>query len=378
MFSDFNAKYFSPEKYQQALRETEEAAGDPCVRLCETPVFIDKAYADTVVKGALEITQQVLNLDMPVPALFHMPSAPKRPNFFIVDFAMTKAGPKLIELQGFPSNVLFAPMLADIYKHAYGLPDRLQSLFCSMEDIRMTVMGRHDAENVVLMEINPWQQPSRRDFVLTQKKFGIAVVDIKDIIKKGRALYYLKDGVEKRIRRIYNRVVPGEYMSLDLDENAPFLFSDDLDVEWAGDPSWFMRVSKYALPRLRHPMVPFSIMLDQLPVFPMDLENYVLKPAFLNAGIGVKLDITEADLNAIHPAKRGQYLFMEKVTYDPFIPDLNGGKVSAELRVMFIWPDEAEDPLLSSFSARVMHGNNVNANLWGQDTWCGFAPVFVF
>ena len=36
----------------------------------------------------------------------------------------------------------------------------------------------------------------------------------------------------------------------------PFDWSDDLDVEWAGHPNWFFRLSKFSLPYLRHPAVP--------------------------------------------------------------------------------------------------------------------------
>ena len=36
----------------------------------------------------------------------------------------------------------------------------------------------------------------------------------------------------------------------------PFDWRDDLDVEWAGHPNWFFRLSKFSLPYLRHPAVP--------------------------------------------------------------------------------------------------------------------------
>lgn len=373
----FNAGHFSPEKYARIGADIRREAGDPAMRMCETPVFISQDYAGQMVQASREIVAQTLRLDLPVPPAFDLATVPKRPTFFIVDFAVTKDGPRLIELQGFASNLLFMPIAAEIYRSNYGLSDKYKSLFCDIEQIRKAVMGHHAAENVVLMEINPWQQPSRRDFIVTQRLFGIPVIDVLDVIKKGRELYYMNaEGKETRIRRIYNRVVPGEYQSLGLGEKTSFHFNDDLDVEWAGHPSWFMRVSKYVLPYLQHPLVPNAWFLDQMSSYPMDLENYVLKPAFLNAGIGVKINVTEADINAVDIIKRNQYILMEKVHYEPFIPDLEGNRMCAELRVMFVWPDDGELQH-TGFSARVMKGNDVNANIWGKDPWCGLAPVFV-
>jgi len=36
----------------------------------------------------------------------------------------------------------------------------------------------------------------------------------------------------------------------------PFDFRDDLNVEWAGHPNWYFRISKYSIPYLKHPSVP--------------------------------------------------------------------------------------------------------------------------
>ena len=42
-----------------------------------------------------------------------------------------------------------------------------------------------------------------------------------------------------------------------------FDFRDDLDVEWAGHPNWFFRLSKFSLPYLHHPAVPRTRFLDR-------------------------------------------------------------------------------------------------------------------
>ncbi len=381
VYEQFNAKHFSPERYRRILAEIFAQAGDPCLHMCETPVFISRFYADNLVRGATEIIEQSLSpalkdkLDAAVPPEFTIPSAPDRPTFFIIDFAVTADGPRLIEMQAFASNLLFIPLAAKIYKDIYKLGEDYQYLLSDVSRIKETILGAHAPENVVLMEINPWQQKSRRDFVLTQKLLGVPVVDVTEVIKQGDRLFYRNAaGQTIRIRRIYNRVIPTEFQSLRLSGKTGFRFSDRLDVEWAGDPGWFLRVSKHTLPYLDHPLVPETMFLDQVAAYPPDLENYVLKPVFFNAGIGVKINITKADLDAVPAEERHHYILMRKIKFEPFIPDLNGNMLNAEIRVMFVWPDKLQPVALS---ARVMHGNDTNENLRGNDPWCGLAPVLI-
>ncbi len=61
----------------------------------------------------------------------------------------------------------------------------------------------------------------------------------------------------KPIRRIYNRVIADELIAKKIE--SPFDFRDDLDVEWAGHPNWFFRLSKFSLPWFKHPSVPKNL-----------------------------------------------------------------------------------------------------------------------
>ena len=227
IYKRFNTEHFSPKRYQQALAEIHAQAGETCMRMCETPVFISRAYADKIIQGAKEIIQQSLapevqsKISVAIPPEFNMPSAPDRPTFFIVDFAVTSDGPRLIEMQAFASNLMFIPAVAKIYKDIYELGDDYQYLLCDESAVRKTILGSHAPENVVLMEINPWQQPSRRDFVVTHKELGIPVVDVTDVIKKGNQLFYRNaKGQDVPIRRLYNRVIATEFQNLKLTEKT--------------------------------------------------------------------------------------------------------------------------------------------------------------
>ncbi len=387
IYQHFNNQHFSPEKYQQVLKRIHDFCGDTCLRMSETPVFISPSYAAFLVRGATEIIEQSMALakqgllDNAVPPDLCIPNSPEHPTFFIIDFAATEQGPRLIEMQAFASNLVFIPAVAKIYKEIYGLDDRYSYLLSAKNEeefiasLKKTILGPHAPENVALMEISPWEQQSRRDFIATQKMLNIPVVDVTDIIKKGNQLFYRDtQGKEQRIHRIYNRIIGAEYQSLKLAEKTQFQFTDPLDVEWLGDPAWFLKISKHTMPLLRHRMVPETQYLDQVKEYPEDLQNYVLKPIAMNAGLGVKLDITRDDLEAISPEERRHYILMHKVAFFPFIHDLQGNLLNAEFRVMFTWSDKLEPVAIS---ARIMHGNDTNKNLWGDDTWCGMSPVLI-
>ena len=63
------------------------------------------------------------------------------------------------------------------------------------------------------------------------------------------------------IQRIYNRAIVDELVRKQIP--MAFDFRDDLDVEWAGHPNWFFRLSKFSLPYLDHPAVPRTRFLDR-------------------------------------------------------------------------------------------------------------------
>ena len=98
-------------------------------------------------------------------------------------------------------------------------------------------------------------------------------------------------------------------------------------------------MSKFSLPYLRHECVPKTWFLDRVEQIPKDLENYVFKPLFSFAGLGVIINLKPAGPGG-HPKEKafavhsaGAYEF-EPVMETPF-----GGN-KAEVRIMYIWLDE--------------------------------------
>ena len=222
-------------------------------------------------------------------------------------------------------------------------------------------------ENVVLLDLDPPSQKTYVDFAFTEKLWNVRAVCPTKIEKRGRELWYDRDGKPTRILRIYNRLIFDELAHKGIE--LPIDFRDELDVAWAGHPNWYFRWSKHALPALDHPTVPEAHFLSDLPAVPEDLANWVLKPLFSFAGSGVKVDVTPADIAAVPPEERPSTLLMRKVEYAPVIETTDGQSSKVEVRVMFVWKNG--EPLPVTTLSRLSQGKMMGVAFNKDRTWVG-------
>jgi hypothetical protein len=354
---------FTPDKYQTFLRQIDEACGTHVsFRLSETPCFFPKSLLERMARDGKELIRQLVESpeyragsEASIPAEFRVPNEPAHPMFVQVDFGLVRDAegelqPKLVELQAFPSLYAYQVTLAQSYIEVYGLNrfdggKRLEFFLGGLDGnsyrelLRRAIVGTHDPENVILMEIHPQEQKTLPDFLLTEKMLGIKTVDIEEIKKDGSRLYYERNGARLPIRRIYNRAIVDELQRKGV--KLGFDWRDDLDVEWAGHPNWYFRISKFSIPYLRHESVPKTRFLDKLDKIPDDLQNYALKPLYSFAGLGVVIAPKKEDIEAIPAEKRGEYILQERLHFEPVIETPFGG-TKAEVRVMYVWQEELQ------------------------------------
>ena len=354
---EFNRNY-SPEKYSQFLDALDKACGMHVgFRVCETPCFLPKTLLDQMTQYGGELVLQLVNdpqylqaSDASIPPQYKMANESKQPMFLQLDFGLVRNAsgelePKLVELQAFPSVYGYQPLAAYQYLESYGLPDDLGIYLGGHNHdsywklLREIIVHKNDPNNVILLEIDPDHQKTRPDFLVTQRELGIAVVDILSLIKHGRKLFYQHGGREIEVKRIYNRCIVDELERRNV--TLPFDLRDDLDVEWAGHPNWYFRISKFSIPYLRHPSVPRTWFLDELDQLPEDTENYLLKPLYSFAGIGIKFAPTQADIDAIPLERRHDYILQERVHFEPVIQTPHG-PTQMEIRLMYLWPEGGE------------------------------------
>jgi len=354
---EFNRNY-TPQKYHDFLESLAQKCDTPITfRVSETPCFLPKPLLDRMAVYGSELVMQLLNnprymrvSEKTVPPEYKVANESIRPMFVSVDFGLVrnaKGGldPKLVELQAFPSLYGYQAVSAQQYIDSYGLSKDL-GIYLSGYDhksytelMRELMVGRHDPESVILMEIDPQHQKTLPDFLLTQKALGIAIVDVMSLKKRGDKLYYRKDGREIEVQRIYNRCIVDELETKGI--KLPFDWREPIDVEWAGHPNWYFKISKFSIPYLDHRCVPRTWFLDENPTVPDDNQNYILKPLYSFAGSGIKFAPTEADIDAIPAGERHNYILQERMRFDPVIATPHG-MTQMEIRIMYVWPEGGE------------------------------------
>jgi hypothetical protein len=384
----FNAAW-TPTRHAAFLDNLHARVGVPVeFPVCETPCFFTRALIDDLAAAGEDLTRQSLSGEAAaaaarvVPERFRGPGQGDVPLFVQVDFGLVRGSdgaiePRLVELQAFPSLYAFQVALADAYATTFALPDRLERHASGLDRAeylalaRSAIVGDHDPAEVVLMEIEPERQKTRPDFEMTTQLWGVRAIDTGDVVRDGRRLFYQRDGARTQIRRVYNRVIPDE---LERKQVAlPFDYRDDLDVEWAGHPGWFFRISKFSIPWLRHPSVPRTWFLHETSELPLAREQLLLKPLFSFAGGGIVFAPTDEQLAAIPRHERDQYILQERVAFEPVI-DTPHGPTQAEIRLMFIWTDRlrAVMPLVRMGRGKMM-GVDHNKGL----QWVGASAAFI-
>lgn len=354
-------------------------------RVCEMPVFVSRDTQLHLESSAIALIQQCLApealqaSESTLSDRYRVRNESPLPLFSVVDFAITDQGPKLIELQGFPSLLGYQYLYAQQMIEAYGLPQAtpLMSGARSSEEyvhlLRQAVYADADPAATFIMEIDPDHQKTRTDFIAMEKYVGVRTINLRDVRKHGRELHVTIDGRIQKIERVLNRAIIDELD--DLGVQPHFAWSDDLDVQWAGHPNWYFRISKASMPFLHHPSVPTTTVVADIASLPTDLSGYVLKPLYSFAGKGVNVSPTLADIEAIPEHERSQWILQEKVEYAPCVITPHGMN-KVEIRVMLLWFPNTPSPIPVMAMARTgrhaMMGARYNVDPWTGSSGCVF------
>ena len=171
-----------------------------------------------------------------------------------------------------------------------------------------------------------------------------------------------------QVERIYNRMIADELMRKNV--TLPFDLRDELDVEWAGHPNWYFRISKFSIPFLRHECVPRTWFLDELDALPADRDNYLIKPLYSFAGMGIKFAPTDEDIAAIPGDRRHEYILQERIAFEPVI-DTPPGPTQAEIRIMYIWLESDVQPIPVLTLVRMGRGQMMGVDHNRNLEWVG-------
>ena len=376
---------FSVEKYNAFIDDiNSDFDYKVTFRIGETPFFISNELKKQLLEGCQQVidfiqrddfkslTERALELNRKVP------NEDNHTTFLAIDFGICEEDgqivPKLIEVQGFPSLFNFQNHLSEKFVSHYPFLSELTPFLNGLNQesylalIKEVITNNIPIENVILLEIEPEKQNTKIDFYYCKQDIGIPFVCVTELYEKGNQLFYKNNkGEEIQVKRIYNRVIFDE-LDLRTDLQLNFDFSKSYDVEWAGHPNWFFRISKFILPYLKGKYFIETTLLSDLKEIPNDLENYVLKPLFSFSGSGVIFHVKREDIEAV--TEKDLYILQKKVHYKPIIqsPD---GLVKAEVRLLAVWPKDDEKPTLVTNLVRLSRGEMIGVKFNKDKDWVG-------
>ena len=382
-------KNFTEERYKAYMDEIEGLhPGSLDFRNAETPIFINKEFKNKML-GACEDIIDVITApnfkqltDRSIPDDLKVPGEDAHTQFIVFDFGICKnekgeMEPQLIEMQGFPTLFAFQAYHSGITAKYANVPSNYSSYLNGYDNasyvaaLKDIIVGKHDPADVILLEIFPEKQKTRIDFYCTEKLLGIKTVCLTKLKADGKKLYYEADGKRKEIKRIYNRLIFDDLQQQEglgeiIDLSKPY------DVEWVPHPNWFYRISKFTLPFIQNPYVPETWFLNEIKE-PVNLDEYVLKPLFSFAGMGVVIDVTQADIDIIKDPEN--WILQRKVNYAPIIETMDE-PAKAEIRLFYFWKDEWARPVGVHNLARLSKGKMIGTRYNKDKTWVGGNVAF--
>lgn len=382
---------FTPDKYRAFMSDLNTFFNYEIeFRICETPGFIDSEFRKKLEVAGEEILNTILEpafaakMDASIPPSLRVPGEDSHPSFIAIDFGICEDGtgglvPKLIEMQGFASLFCYQEWLSQMYRKHFDIPAGFDNKFNGytheryIQRLKDIIIGDTDPKEVILLELEPWKQKTQIDFYCTRHYLGIEPVCLSEVIKEGRQLFYMNNGVKTRIRRIYNRVIFDELVRFD---HLPrqFNLTDDVDVKWIAHPNWFFKISKYTMPFLNSEYVPETWFVNELTSIPDDLENWVLKPLFSFSGQGVIFDVTKKAIQSL--SDPANYILQRKVSYAGAIQSPTG-PVKCEIRLLYLWGEKELRPELTINLGRMSKGKMIGVRYNADFDWVGGTTYFL-
>ena len=374
---------FSQEQYHQILEAIKKLAPEQLdFRVAETPVFIPVDLKTKMLQAGEDIIDALNNehfksiTESSIPDFLTIPGENEFPEMMVFDFGICKNkngdyNPQLIEIQGFPSLFCYQYFSDLIYKEQIQIPENYSSYLNGytpdsyLQLLKDIILDNEMPEQVILLELFPEQQKTRIDFASTEKLLGIKTVCLTKLIAEGNELFYENDGSKIKIKRIFNRIIFDDLKKENLQNTVDL--NQEFDVKWIPHPNWYYRISKFALPFIDSEYVPKTFFLNEITT-PLPLEEYVLKPLFSYAGMGVVIDVTQQIIDSIPDPEN--WILQRKVDYADVIKTLDE-PAKVEIRLFYFKKKEWSRPKAVHNLARLSKGKMIGTRYNEGKTWVG-------
>ena len=393
MIKDIREKFnlsFSELLYSQVIDRVNRDFGKQVpFHIAESPVFVPPQLGKKILDAGRFVCSHLLDpsslesTTAIVPPILRDSCNSKFPECLAIDFGVIENEQgeldcQLIELQGAMSLFGFTDILATAYQEIYGLHGNYTPYLSGLNAgpynmlLKRCLVGNHDPENVVLLDIYPAKQQNQIDFYAIQTKLSIPTICISDMHFEDDKIFYFLGGRRIRIERIINRVLIEELNSYP-ELSACFSFEKHYEVEYINHPAWFYRVSKYIMPSLKGPNFPHCMQLEEAVIKELDLSRYVLKPIFSFGGHGIELNPSKQMVEELK--NKTNYILQERVKYASCISTPKGN-VKLEIRLLLLWDADISNYVPVITLARLSKGPFMALSC-NKDAWIG-ASVCLF
>jgi hypothetical protein len=375
---------FTDDTYQQYLDDINQRYPNSVgFRIAETPVFFDQKFKNSIIKAGEAICSQLVSeetisqLKDGIPKEFSDAQHTTLPNCLLLDFAITKNKETLdfalIELQAFPSLFAYEMLQDQAIRDHYNIPNQFSAYLNHYtkeqfhNELKSLIVG-DSPNNTILLELDPENQKTKIDFYCSRDAFNIPIVNIRDIECKNQKWFCKTENGLKEINRIYNRIVVDEIQNDNELLKIYIAISNDPTIEWFTHPIHFYMYSKFALPFIKHPKVPYTQFLNKINIKQVSLEEIIIKPLYSFSGKGVLLHPTLNDIDQIKDPQH--WIYQEKINYANCL-DTPSGPTKVELRLFFLKDAESNTYKAAFNLVRLSRQGLINTAHNSNETWVG-------
>ena len=187
---------FTNEKYEAFLKELHAVHPNAIeFRVAETAIFVPADFTHKLLDACESIVDIIVDPKFKeltknaIPQGLQVPGENDHSHFIAFDFGIciNEAGeyePQLIEMQGFPSLFAYEVLIDDVFRNHFEVPATYSAYLGGhtketyIQHLKEIILGTHQPEHVILLEIFKHQQKTRVDFYCTQDYTGVKPVCI--------------------------------------------------------------------------------------------------------------------------------------------------------------------------------------------------------
>ncbi|HEY1613610.1 MAG TPA: hypothetical protein VGF97_07970 [Rhizomicrobium sp.] len=223
----------------------------------------------------------------------------------------------------------------------------------------------------LLLENDPWSQPTRPDFEAARRWFDLEVTDPKSLrLQSGRLEHCDRNGKWRPVPHIANRLIlheaPGRAELEHLLSSA--------EIGWHSHPAWYYRLDKGVMPDLPLPPIERCARGPNWRDLLLPPEALVAKRCHSHSGAGVRLAMNAASLDALEEPQ--DWIVQPRFDPMPVCRARDGAELYAEIRCVIALPANGDPPWLACRLARMSRTPMLSTARWSGAPGEGAVPVY--